>query len=255
MLRNAHAERVMFVKRRSSDASAADAIIEASQPLHDMNAAASAAAMTSELAATKFAPNCPRRKRLTPAQIICKFGVNALSSKSPNAIKLNALGRLIEGPGRPNKQRFAIPAMAQGVQPRLLTATSGTRPLRVVRGASYRGRWPLHFRLTVSTDLATLYTASPFCFWRRFFRGSGRLDAKSRAPACSPPPHRARHLCRIFIAPLRCGAQTSSKRRVAIGLRTRRPRADLPVSLAVFRVRGYPWSRHYTPEGARMRRI
>jgi hypothetical protein len=119
-------------------------------------------------------------------QIICKFGVNALSSKSPNAIKLNALGRLIEGPGRPNKQRFAIPAMAQGVQPRLLTATSGTRPLRVVRGASYRGRWPLHFRLTVSTDLATLCSASPFCFWRRFFRGTGRLDVKSCAPACSP---------------------------------------------------------------------
>ena len=69
-------------------------------------------------------------------EIICRFGVNALSSKPSNAIRLAALGRLIEGPGRPNKQRFAIPAMAQGVQPRLLTASSGTRPLRVVRGAS-----------------------------------------------------------------------------------------------------------------------
>jgi hypothetical protein len=49
-------------------------------------------------------------------QILCRFGVNALSSKAPNAIKLSALGRLIEGPGRPNKQRFAIPTMAQGEQ-------------------------------------------------------------------------------------------------------------------------------------------
>jgi hypothetical protein len=55
----------------------------------------------------------PPRASHTP-QILCKFGVNALSSKSPNAIKLDELGRLIEGPGRPIKQRFAIPAMAQG---------------------------------------------------------------------------------------------------------------------------------------------
>ena len=120
--------------------------------------------------------------------------------------------------------------------------------LRIAAGGRF------HFRLTVSTDLATLCTASPFCFWRRFFRGSGRLDAKNRAPACSPP-HRSRHLCRIFIAPLRCAAQTSSNHRIAMGLRTRRPCTGLPVSLAVFRVRGYPWSRHYTSEGARMRRI
>jgi hypothetical protein len=51
------------------------------------------------------------RRRL---RIICQFGVNALSSKSANPFRLALLGRLIEGPGRPNKQRSAIPAMAQG---------------------------------------------------------------------------------------------------------------------------------------------
>jgi hypothetical protein len=74
-LRDAHVERVMLVKRRSLDAPAADPIIEASQPLHGMNAAASATAITSELAAMKFAPTCPRRSVSRPSnhlQIRCK---------------------------------------------------------------------------------------------------------------------------------------------------------------------------------------
>jgi hypothetical protein len=70
------------------------------------------------------------------AGIICQFGVNALSSKGVNPFRLSAPIRLIEGPGRPEKQRFAIPAMAQGEPPRLLIASSATRPLRVVHGAS-----------------------------------------------------------------------------------------------------------------------
>ena len=69
-------------------------------------------------------------------EIICRFGVNALSSKACNAFRLTALGRLIEGPGRPYKQRFAIPATAQGQRSRPLSASPGTGPLRVVRGAS-----------------------------------------------------------------------------------------------------------------------
>jgi hypothetical protein len=36
-------------------------------------------------------------------RILCRFGVNAHSSKSANPFRLAALGRLIEGPGRPKQ--------------------------------------------------------------------------------------------------------------------------------------------------------
>jgi hypothetical protein len=48
--------------------------------------------------------------------------------------------------------------------------------------------------------------------------------------------------------------RSASNRGIPIGSRTPPPGTDLPVSLAVLRVRGYPWSRHYTPD-ARLQRI
>jgi hypothetical protein len=84
--------------------------------------------------------------------------------------------------------------MAQGEQPRLLIASSGTRPLRVVHGASYQAaNGPLS--LSVEPYRPTwrrCCTASPFCLW-------GRLPGCSlgRSFACVPWPslERSRDSC------------------------------------------------------------
>jgi hypothetical protein len=106
------------------------------------------------------------------------------------------------------------------------------------------------FRLTVSTDLATLCTASPFCVWRRFSRlgaltWRAEMRDEMRAGLQSAMRCRFDRSACIALSSRLCDVPRRRPRipRVSIGLHTRRPRTAEPRSLAVFSLRGYPVAR------------
>jgi hypothetical protein len=120
-------------------------------------------------------------------QILCQFGVNALSFKSGNPFRLAALEGLIEGPGRPNKQRSAIPATAQGQRPRSLTASPGTGPLRVVREAAFQAAvQPLSvFRFDRIDRLGDALHSVAFLLVATVFSGSLRIFRALAVPVAA----------------------------------------------------------------------